>query len=103
MMRKCHVLRVRDDEQVTEKIIKAISEVGEKLFADALKNNECINIETLNIGCRNDFDPGMIRVEGTVEVTPRMPRYADIKKMYINDRWEERKAQLEAQMREGEM
>lgn len=102
-MKRGKVYLVFDQEEAREEIKTAVSDTISFLFEEAERNNERIRFETLKIECKRDIDPAMIRIEGTVESEPRPLDYAEIMKMYLDDRWKERKAQLEAQMREGEL
>lgn len=102
-MKRGKVYLVFDQEEAREEIKAAVSDTVSFLFEEAERNNERIRFETLKLECKRDIDPAMIRIEGTVESEPRPLDYATIMKMYCEDKWEERKKQLRAQMREGEM
>lgn len=90
-MKRGVALRVFNDEGAREGLKDAVSIACERLFAEADKNDETIKFETLKIICTKDFIDNSIRVEGTVESVPRPMSYAELMRMYCEDRHEAKK------------
>ena len=90
-MKRGQMMRVYNDDGAREGMKAVISEICDRLFEEADRNDETIKFETLKIDCINDHIANSIRVTGTVESVPRPMSYAEMMRMYCEDRHEAKK------------
>ena len=90
MKRGCTV-RIWDDERAKEALQESVGDLCRRLLDEVSRHDELPYLHTLKIECHRDIDPLMIRIDGTIESSPRMLEYQEIIQMYLDARYQEEK------------